>query len=120
LRSTYFGREIALNILGDAEGNTASDEMLLPGHPLNMFAKAAAPLVEGGTACATSRTFELLPPIWPTIWSGTACRLQVSFDGARSCRSATKEREAINDIDGRNDRGDHAISRQVAAGRNPE
>jgi hypothetical protein len=28
--------------------------------------------------------------------------------------------EAINDIDGRNDRGDHAISRQVAAGRNPE
>jgi hypothetical protein len=34
-------------ILGDAEGNTAFDDMLLPGHPLHMFAKAAAPLVEG-------------------------------------------------------------------------
>jgi hypothetical protein len=47
LRSTYFGRKIALNILGDAEGNTAFADMLLPGHPLHMFAKAAAPLVEG-------------------------------------------------------------------------
>ena len=37
-RSTYFARKIALNILGDAEGNTAFDDM---------FAKAAAPLVEG-------------------------------------------------------------------------
>ena len=46
-RCTYFGRKIALKILGDAEGNTAFDDMLLPGHPLPMFAKAAAPSVEG-------------------------------------------------------------------------
>jgi hypothetical protein len=46
-RSTYFARKIALNILGNAEGNTAFDDMLLRGHPLHIFAKAAAPLVEG-------------------------------------------------------------------------
>jgi hypothetical protein len=46
-RSTYFGRKVALKILGDAEGNIAFDDMLLPGHPLHMFAKATAPLVEG-------------------------------------------------------------------------
>ena len=33
--------------VSDAEGNTAFDDMLLPGHPLHMFAKATAPLVEG-------------------------------------------------------------------------
>jgi hypothetical protein len=41
-----FGRKIALKILGDAKGNTAFDDMPLPG-PFHMFAKAAAPLLEG-------------------------------------------------------------------------
>ena len=45
-RSTYFGRKIALKVLGDAEGNTAFDDMPLPGHPFHVFARAAAPLVE--------------------------------------------------------------------------
>jgi hypothetical protein len=42
-----FRRNIALKILGDAEDNAAFDDTLLPGHPLHMFAKAAAPFVEG-------------------------------------------------------------------------
>ena len=45
-RSTYFGRKIALKILGDAEGDTAFDDMPLPGHPFHVFARAAAPLFE--------------------------------------------------------------------------
>jgi glycine/D-amino acid oxidase-like deaminating enzyme len=45
-RSTYFGRKIALKMLGHADGATAFDNMPLPGHPLQIFAKTAVPIVE--------------------------------------------------------------------------
>ena len=45
-RSTYFGRKIALKILGHADGRSAFDDMPLPGHPFHMVAKSAVPIVE--------------------------------------------------------------------------
>jgi glycine/D-amino acid oxidase-like deaminating enzyme len=45
-RSTYFGRKIALRILGRADARTAFDDMPLPGHPFQVFARPAVPLVE--------------------------------------------------------------------------
>ena len=77
----------------DTERNTALDDVPLPDHHFTGRERQPRYRSRGGTACATSRAFELLPRVSPTIWSGTAWRLQAWFDGARSCRSATKQLE---------------------------
>jgi glycine/D-amino acid oxidase-like deaminating enzyme len=45
-RSTYFGRKIALQMLGKPEGRSAFNDLAFPSHPLQAVAKAAAPVVE--------------------------------------------------------------------------
>ncbi len=45
-RATHFGRKIALQMLGLAEGRSAFDELPFPSHPLHAFAKPAVPLYE--------------------------------------------------------------------------
>ncbi len=45
-RSTHFGRRIALQMLGKAEGRSAFDELTFPSHVFHAFAKPAVPVVE--------------------------------------------------------------------------
>jgi glycine/D-amino acid oxidase-like deaminating enzyme len=39
VRSTYFGRKIALKILGDKEGHTAFDDLDFPSYPMPVIAR---------------------------------------------------------------------------------
>jgi glycine/D-amino acid oxidase-like deaminating enzyme len=45
-RSTHFGRKIALQLLGRAEGKSAFTDLGFPSHPLHFAAKHAVPAVE--------------------------------------------------------------------------
>jgi glycine/D-amino acid oxidase-like deaminating enzyme len=45
-RSTHFGRRIALQMLGRPEGRSVFSDIAFPSHPLHMFAKSAAPVIE--------------------------------------------------------------------------
>jgi glycine/D-amino acid oxidase-like deaminating enzyme len=45
-RSTYFGHKIALQILGDAEGRTAFDDISFPSHPFQFVAPQMVPVFE--------------------------------------------------------------------------
>jgi glycine/D-amino acid oxidase-like deaminating enzyme len=45
-RATYFGHKIALQVLGDAEGRTAFDDLDFPAFPVQPIAKRVVPVVE--------------------------------------------------------------------------
>lgn len=45
-RATYFGPEIALQLLGEKDGRTAFDDLTLPSFPAHPIAKHAVPAVE--------------------------------------------------------------------------
>lgn len=45
VRSTYFGRKIALKILGDKEGRTAFDDLDFRSYPVNFLARRMVPAV---------------------------------------------------------------------------
>jgi len=45
-RSMYFGKKIALQLLGDPHGKTEFDEIRFPSHTFSAFANAAVPVVE--------------------------------------------------------------------------
>ncbi|MDA9391681.1 FAD-dependent oxidoreductase [Bradyrhizobium sp. CCBAU 45394] len=45
-RSTHFGRKIALQILGKADGQSAFSDLVFPSHRFQAFAKPAVPIVE--------------------------------------------------------------------------
>ncbi len=45
-RSTHFGRKIALQMLGKAEGRSAFDALTFPSHALHAFARPAVPCFE--------------------------------------------------------------------------
>jgi glycine/D-amino acid oxidase-like deaminating enzyme len=45
-RATYFGHKIALQVIGDASGRTAFDELDFPSYPAHPIAKQAVPMVE--------------------------------------------------------------------------
>jgi glycine/D-amino acid oxidase-like deaminating enzyme len=45
-RATYFGHKIALQILGDPEGQTAFDDLAFPAFPMHPIAKLAVPVIE--------------------------------------------------------------------------
>lgn len=45
-RATYFGHKIALQVLGDAGGRTAFDDLAFPSFPVHSVAKQAVPVVE--------------------------------------------------------------------------
>jgi len=45
-RATYFGHKIALQVLGDAEGRTAFDDLAFPSFPAHPVAREAVPVVE--------------------------------------------------------------------------
>lgn len=45
-RATYFGHKIALQLIGDAEGRTAFDDLAFPAFPMQPIAKRAVPIVE--------------------------------------------------------------------------
>jgi glycine/D-amino acid oxidase-like deaminating enzyme len=45
-RATYFGHKIALQVLGDAAGQTAFDDLAFPSFPFHTIAKQAVPVVE--------------------------------------------------------------------------
>ncbi len=45
-RATYFGNRIALQLLGDADGRTAFDDLSFPAYPAHPVAKRAVPVVE--------------------------------------------------------------------------
>jgi len=45
-RATYFGHKIACQVLGDAEGRTAFDDLSFPSFPAHPIAKQAVPVVE--------------------------------------------------------------------------
>ncbi len=42
----YFGHKIALQVLGDAAGQTAFDDLAFPSYPFHAIAKQAVPVVE--------------------------------------------------------------------------
>lgn len=46
-RSTWFGRKIALKLLGSPEGASAFDDLTFPSHPFHAFAPLGVPLYEG-------------------------------------------------------------------------
>ncbi len=45
-RATYFGHKIALQIVGDPDGQTAFDDLVFPAFPFHPIAKRAVPVVE--------------------------------------------------------------------------
>jgi glycine/D-amino acid oxidase-like deaminating enzyme len=45
-RATYFGHKIALQLMGDAEGRTAFDDLAFPSFPVHSVARHAVPVVE--------------------------------------------------------------------------
>lgn len=45
-RATYFGNKIALQVIGDPEGQTAFDDLAFPSFPVHAVAKRAVPVVE--------------------------------------------------------------------------
>lgn len=45
-RATYFGHNIALQIVGDPDGRTAFDDLASPAYPAHPIAKQAPPFVE--------------------------------------------------------------------------
>jgi len=45
-RSTYFGHKLALQLIGDAQGRTAFDDLAFPPFPLPAVARRAVPVVE--------------------------------------------------------------------------
>ncbi|WP_072397519.1 FAD-binding oxidoreductase [Hyphomicrobium sp. CS1GBMeth3] len=45
-RATYFGHKVALQLLGDREGQTAFDDLVFPAFPAHPIAKRAVPVVE--------------------------------------------------------------------------
>lgn len=46
-RASWFGRKIALQLLGNPEGRSAFDDLAFPSHPFHALATPAVPLVEG-------------------------------------------------------------------------
>jgi glycine/D-amino acid oxidase-like deaminating enzyme len=45
-RATYFGHKIALQVIGDRQGQTAFDDLAFPAFPAHPIAKRAVPVVE--------------------------------------------------------------------------
>jgi glycine/D-amino acid oxidase-like deaminating enzyme len=45
-RATYFGHKIALQVLGERDGQTAFDDLAFPAFPVHAIAKRAVPVVE--------------------------------------------------------------------------
>ena len=45
-RATYFGHKVALQLMGDAEGRTAFDDLAFPSFPAHPVARHAVPVVE--------------------------------------------------------------------------
>jgi glycine/D-amino acid oxidase-like deaminating enzyme len=45
-RATYFGHKVALQLIGDADGRTAFDDLNFPSFPFQPIAKQAVPVVE--------------------------------------------------------------------------
>jgi glycine/D-amino acid oxidase-like deaminating enzyme len=44
-RSTWFGHQIALQVMGDKQGRTAFDDIAFPSHAFHAFAPAMVPAV---------------------------------------------------------------------------